>query len=248
MAQIQKVSVTGRLAGRAKVVLEVVTSLALCVAAGALTWRLMARPSQSDNVPSGTERPMERIESQGLATSIRGAALKGSTRAPIVLIEFSDFECPFCGRYASDTMPKIEQEFVDTGRIQYAFRNYPLGGLHKFAFKAAQAGECAGRQGKFWEMHEGLFAKQAQLADSIWLREAKTIGLDPDAFDACVNEPGDKIRLDFEEGKRLGVMSTPTFLVGRLDGETVRLVGRIRGAQPFSVFEAGLNSAMALQN
>jgi protein-disulfide isomerase len=248
MTQIDKASVTGRIAGRAKVVLEVVTSLALCVAAVALTWRLVSRPSQSDSVPSGAERPMERIESQGLATSIRGAAVKGSTKAPIVLIEFSDFECPFCGQYANDTLPKIEQEFVDTGRIQYAFRNYPLGGLHKFAFKAAQAGECAGRQGKFWEMHEGLFANQAQLADSIWLREAKTVGLDADAFERCVNEPGDKIRLDFDEGTRLGVVSTPTFLVGRLDGETVRLVGRIRGAQPFAVFEEGLHTAMALQN
>src|SRR5206468_2296125 len=85
---------------------------------------------------------------------------KGQKTAPLTMVEFTDYQCPFCGRYARETYAQIEKEYIATGKVKYVLLDLPLESIHKFAFKAAQVANCAGEQGKYWEMHDRLFANQ----------------------------------------------------------------------------------------
>jgi hypothetical protein len=95
--------------------------------------------------------------------SLEGAALKGDPKAPVVIIEYSDYQCPFCAKSERETLPELDQKYIGTGQVQLAFRHHPLSRLHPFATQAAEAAVCAGRLGKFWEMHAALFADPKQL-------------------------------------------------------------------------------------
>src|SRR4051794_7424651 len=97
------------------------------------------------------------------AISIQGAPARGSADAKVVVIEYSDFQCPYCGKFARETFANVEQKYIAPGRVRYVFRNFPLDESHPKAFKAADAAECANQQGKFWEMHAQLFANQQAL-------------------------------------------------------------------------------------
>jgi protein-disulfide isomerase len=155
-----------------------------------------------------------------------------------VLIEYSDFECPFCARHASETFDLIQREFVVSGRVQYVFRNYPIEELHASAMKAAQAAACAHDQGKFTELRSHLFERRRMLAQLDWTQTASTLGLNASQFDRCLTQAQDAdIRAEKQEGARLGVSSTPTFLVGTLgENHQVAIEARLRGAAPYSVF------------
>lgn len=107
-------------------------------------------------------RPAPPLPAQPL--SISDAVVKGSERAKVVLIAFSDFECPYCSRFAKDTLPVLDEKYVRTGRVRVAFRHLPIESIHPTAFKAAEASECAREQGRFWEMHDRLFDQFKQLS------------------------------------------------------------------------------------
>jgi protein-disulfide isomerase len=108
---------------------------------------------------------------------LAGRPAKGASGARVILIEFSDFECPYCGRHFRQTLPRIDREYVQTGKVRYVFRHFPLESLHKEAFKAAEAALCAGDQQKFWEMHDRLFAHQDALATGKLPGHAAALGL-----------------------------------------------------------------------
>src|SRR5712691_1751168 len=108
--------------------------------------------------------------------SIANEPVMGDRAAKVAVIEYSDFQCPFCARYAKETFPQITSDYVDTGKVKYAFHDLPLD-FHKYAFKAAEAAHCAGDQGKFWEMHGLLFQNQAALAPEQLGTYAKNLGL-----------------------------------------------------------------------
>jgi len=99
----------------------------------------------------------------------------------VILIEFSGFECPFCEKYSKETFGLIDQKFVATGQLRYAFRHFPLEQMHPNALAAAEAAECASNQGKFWEMRGLLFTNQKDLSQRFWQRDIPSIGLDPTA-------------------------------------------------------------------
>jgi protein-disulfide isomerase len=186
-----------------------------------------------------------------VSTSLDGIALRGAEAARIVLLEFGDFECPFCGKYARETFGLIDTEFVQTGKVKYGFRHFPLEGLHRHAMSASQAAACAGRQQRFWQVREFLYGHQDSLMTLGWPAHATTLGLDLKTFEECIGEGDDsEIRADVAEGKRLGVSSTPTFFVGESqpDGH-IRLLRRIRGAQPYGTFKDAMNQVhMALMD
>jgi protein-disulfide isomerase len=166
----------------------------------------------------------------------------------VALIEFSDFQCPFCGQYTRETYGNLQRDFVDTGRVEYVFRHFPIEAAHPLAFKAAEAAECALEQGKFWEMHDRLFADQMALSGEDLIAHANRIALSESQFTTCLNGSGArKVKEDQAEGIRLGVTSTPTFLIGEIrpDGRTIRLARRIRGARPYETFRAELESMIA---
>lgn len=180
---------------------------------------------------------------------IAGAATKGSPTAKVALVEFSDYQCPFCGRYATSTLPELTREYIDTGKIRYVFRNLPLESIHPNAFRAAVAAECAGEQGKYWPMHDRLFAGQTALDAPSIVNYGRAAGVDVVRFQQCLDSDKHvaRIRQDQSEGGRIGATSTPTFFVALINpGETkVRAVRLIRGAQPYPTFTAVIDSVLA---
>jgi len=172
---------------------------------------------------------------------------RGSNAARLTLIEFSDYQCPFCARHTRDTNPQLVKEYVDTGKVRYAFFDMPLENLHKSAFKAAEATRCAGDQGKYWEMHERLFANQQILEP--WSAHAKALDLDVAVFDTCMNsgKSANAVRADIATAQQLGINSTPTFFLGVTDpGNPARVKGLalIRGAQPLGSFKMEIDKAL----
>ncbi|MEA2326512.1 MAG: hypothetical protein QOE68_1471 [Thermoanaerobaculia bacterium] len=140
---------------------------------------------------------------------------RGGADAPVTIVEFSDFECPFCG-HAVETLQKVEKSYGDKVRI--VFRDYPLFS-HRTAKRAAEAAHCADEQGKFWEMHDRLFSKGGPLSDGDLYRFASQAGTDRQKFDACLTSGKYKEawKPSQEEGNRVGVTSTPSFFInGRL--------------------------------
>jgi protein-disulfide isomerase len=156
----------------------------------------------------------------------------------VALVEFTDYQCPYCGRHARDTEPQIDAKLLDRGAIRHVVLNYPLTRIHPNAEKAGEAAECAGRQGKFWEMHARLFSNQQALGEEDLLRSADAIALDRPQFARCLAEDGAAdVQADIAEGSRLGVNSTPTFFLGTFERDgSIRLVKRINGAAPFQQF------------
>src|SRR5262249_48957222 len=155
-------------------------------------------------------------------------------------IEFSDFECPYCGRFSATTLPEFVKSYVDAGKVQFAFRHLPLERLHPLAVGAAEAAECGRLQGKFWQMHDSLFASPKALDRSSLATKARGTGLDPEAFQQCMENAGPKkIGEEVAEAEALGIASTPSFLFGRLqpDGR-VKIIRREGGALPWKAFSA----------
>jgi protein-disulfide isomerase len=180
--------------------------------------------------------------------SIQNAPSRGSASAHVTLIEFSDFECPFCGRYARETYAQIQKEYVDTGKVRYVFRNAPIEDLHPRAFGAAVAGECARAQNKFWELHDRMFRDQRGLTPVGLRSSADMVGIDLAAFDRCVagEAAPAKVRQDLADAVAFGGTATPTFFLAVEEKNgTVRALQKIVGAKSFSVFKAALDTLLS---
>jgi protein-disulfide isomerase len=154
---------------------------------------------------------------------------KGSPDAPVTIVEFSDFQCPYCARFYKNTLPQIEEKYIKTGKVKLIYKDFPLS-FHQYAQKAAEAAECADEQGKFWEYHDKLFENQSQLDVASLKRYAAELGLDTQAFNECLDsgKMAAEVQQDFNEGKAKGVSGTPTFFI---NGQ------KLVGAQPFEAFE-----------
>jgi protein-disulfide isomerase len=185
--------------------------------------------------------------SQTVVLDLSNNPAQGEATAKLTLIEFSDFQCPFCGRHARDTAPQIEKEYVTTGKLRHVFLNLPLESIHKVAFKAAEATNCAGEQGKYWEMNHRLFENQNKLEPLT--PHAEAIGLDVAKFEACLNSgrQAAAIRQNMAEAQKAGVTGTPTFFLAYTDPKSskVKTVRRLSGAQPFSAFKAEIDKLLA---
>jgi len=176
-----------------------------------------------------TEQPPEEPAFADVRAIDETDRAQGPADAAVQIIEYSDLECPFCGRFY-DTMKQVEKEYE--GRVQIAFRHFPLS-FHYEADKAAQAVECAGDQGKFWEMHDKIFEAQgtADFNEAGWEKFAKQLGLQPVTFKSCLNEGkyAQKVQDHIAEASLLGVSGTPTaFINGRF----------VRGAVPYAQVKA----------
>jgi protein-disulfide isomerase len=161
-------------------------------------------------------------------------AVAGNAKAAVTVIEFSDFQCPFCAR-VMPTLKQLRERYGD--RVRIVWKDFPLTAIHPEAFKAAEAGQCAREQGKFWEYHDRLFANQQALQIDALKKHAADAGLDTAKFGACLDTAkySDRVQEQMGIGARLGVSSTPTvFVNGRL----------ISGAQPFDVFAAVIDEEL----
>ncbi len=202
--------------------------------------------SISRTLQGGTRRQGPR---RNVVLKATGAEVLGDAKARVAIIEFSDYQCPFCLRYFRNTMPKLLEEYVATGKVKYVLRDFPLTSIHPEAFNAAVAARCAGDQGKYKEMHDQFFAKQASLRQADWNAHAKAVGLDLGDFEACMDSKRHEgaVKKDMEEGIAAGVRGTPTFFIGPLDadGTTMRAGNVVTGAQPYRVFKRALDSLLA---
>ena len=202
---------------------------------------------QARMTPPPAQGPQEAL-AQPVALSIDGAPFLGSKDAKVTLVEFSDFQCPFCARHSQQTLPSIVKEYIDAGKIKYVLRDFPIAALHPQAQKSHEAAHCAGEQGKYWEMYHRLFGNvRAQDTENL-TAHAKTLRLDVKKFDQCVvsGRHAATVKKAIEEGQRAGVRGTPTFFVGASgDGRTVQATRMLRGAQPYERFKATIDTALA---
>ncbi len=161
-------------------------------------------------------------------------AVDGDPQAPVVIVEFSDYQCPFCNRFFQETKPLLDEQYIATGQVRFVYKDFPIDNIHPQAQKAAEAAECAGAQGAYWAMHDRLFAgleawNNNPDAVAIFKEYAAELGLDTAQFNECLDQGryAEEVRADREEGTRAQVTGTPTFFInGR----------RLEGAQPFSAF------------
>lgn len=175
-----------------------------------------------------------------------GDAVKGSPDAPLTIVEFSDFECPYCARHFKNTLPKLIENYVITGKANYIFRDYPLD-FHADAIPAALAANCAQELGgakAYYDMHDLLFVNQDKLDRAHFLAFAQELRLEQEAFVSCYDakETGE-ITEDFEAGKALGVTGTPASLLYK-SGET-EPADMIEGAYPYDTFEEKLDALLS---
>ncbi len=173
-----------------------------------------------------------------------GAHVLGKADAPLVLIEYTDYQCPFCKRFYDQTFPEIKKNMIDTGKVSFISRNLPLP-FHQHAQKAAQAAFCAGEQGKYWEMRDALFRNQNKLEVEAILGYAKDLSLKADLFKSCMDDgkTAKEISDEAAYAGTLGISGTPTFVLGRPKGDSVE--GRkIVGAQPYAAFDAAVNELL----
>jgi protein-disulfide isomerase len=204
---------------------------------------------------SGAHRPAARPSRQvaGKAGEHRAAVDRapflGERNAKVTLVEFSDYQCPFCGRHFAQAWPRIVTEYVRTGKVKYVFRNFPIESIHPKAFKAAAAAHCAGDQGKYWEMHDRLFANQAALDPADLTSHAGAVGLDVPAFQRCLDtgKYAGSIRADLADGQEAGVTGTPSFFLGLTEpnASTLTAVSRIVGARPYPVFKEAIEGLLS---
>ena len=156
-------------------------------------------------------------------------AIKGNKDAPVTIVEFSDYECPFCQRFYLQTLPQIEEKYIKTGKARLIYRDFPLD-FHKNAEKAAEAAECAGEQDKYYEMHNKLFETGVSGGVSAFKQYATDLKLNSTKFNECLDSGKMKaeVQKDAADGQSLGVTGTPAFFINEQE---------LVGAQPFSVFE-----------
>jgi protein-disulfide isomerase len=178
--------------------------------------------------------------------SLAGALFAGDERAPVLLLQFSEFQCPYCALFANTTLPVLRERYIRPGKVRMAFRHFPLESIHSLAVKAAESSECAHQVGKFWDMHDALFASPDRLTPASFGQTARRLGLDGGNFDACLDgRMTAKVKQDKQLGVDLGVSGTPTFFLGRVlpDGQ-LAVARRLSGALPAEVFAEEIDRLM----
>ena len=164
--------------------------------------------------------------------------IKGDPKAPVTIVEFSDYQCPYCRRFHTEVLPKIEEAYLSEGKVRYIFRDFPLS-FHKKAIPAAIAANCAGEQGKYWEMNDFLFSNPTKLDLASITESTGEIGLDRAKFEVCVKDDSKRAEVDkdFQDGRKYGVRGTPSLFIGKTgDGKEMTAV-YLRGLRQFEALK-----------
>jgi protein-disulfide isomerase len=190
---------------------------------------------------AGAERPPD----EKVRVDLTDVQVLGRPDAPLTLVEFTDLECPYCRTFHVGTFERIKREYIDTGKIRFVSRDFPLD-FHPNARPAAQAVRCAGEQGKFWEMRHQVTLNAAALGGAVYERLARELGLDVPRFTTCAGSDSHReaIDRDVAAGMSAGVTGTPSFVLGRTTpGPTLEGI-RIVGAQPYQAFESRIKALL----
>jgi protein-disulfide isomerase len=180
----------------------------------------------------------------GTVTNLTGYAL-GKADAPLTMVEFTDLQCPYCRQFALTTFDEIRKNWIDTGKLRYISRDFPIDTLHPHAMPAARAARCAGEQGKFWEMRLALVRNANLLSADFIKKTATELKLDTTAFSACAatTKYDAEIQAEMREGAKLGIDGTPTFVIGRTTPTGIQ-GPMIVGALPYAQFDQKLRELL----
>ena len=189
--------------------------------------------------PPGTPVPEKRAS----LDDVRGPVM-GKPDAPLTLVEFTDLQCPYCNRFTTTSFEQIKTAYIDTGKLRFVSRDFPLD-FHPHAMAAAKAARCAGEQGKFWEMRLLLVRNASKLAPAFITSTAEGLKLDAKAFAACTASTrfDADIKRDMDVATKLGIEGTPSFVLGRTTPQGVDGV-LVIGAQPFQTFDAKIKELL----
>lgn len=198
-------------------------------------------------VEAHTPKPPKPFEPSPV--NISGAPVLGKADAPVTLVEFTDYQCPFCKRHATGTLPQIIKDYVDTGKVKYVLLDFPLKQIHPYAFKLALAIRCAEDQGKGWEMHNRFFSAAKAVDPNKLSKDVKALGLNAKEFNACLKSDkyAAKVDASLQEGIKLGVRGTPGFFLGKTDltdPNKIMATEMIVGAQPFVKFKQAIDKIL----
>ncbi|MCU7811082.1 MAG: DsbA family protein [Candidatus Thiodiazotropha sp. (ex Notomyrtea botanica)] len=179
--------------------------------------------------------------------SIKDSKSMGSAEAPVTVVEFTDYQCPYCLRFVQQTFPKLKKEFIDTGKVRWVVRDLPLG-FHKNARKAAQAAHCAGDQGKYWQLHHVLFANAKRLEEINLPKYAQQIRLDTTTFNNCLASGKHLTQIDqsSRDAGSVKITGTPTFVVGKSANDFIE-GNRIVGARDYKAFETEITKLLPVE-
>jgi protein-disulfide isomerase len=169
---------------------------------------------------------------------LAGAHRMGSAQATIGIVEFSDYQCPYCRGFHDRVFPRLKKEYVDTGIAQFIHKDLPLKSIHPQALPAALAASCAGAQQRFWPMHEALYANHGRLAPALYPQLGRELGLDEAKFTACLGDASREqaVMRDVDEARGLGITGTPSFVIGKIQGDVLTVVRLAKGAPGFEDF------------
>jgi protein-disulfide isomerase len=169
---------------------------------------------------------------------LAGAHRMGSAQARIGIVEFSDYQCPYCRGFHEQVFPRLKKEYVDTGIVQFIHKDLPLRSIHPQALPAALAASCAAAQQRFWPMHDALYANSGQLNPALYPQLGRELGLDEAKFTACLGDVSRQqlIMRDIGEARGLGITVTPSFMIGRIQGDALIVASMAKGAASFDAF------------
>ncbi len=209
--------------------------------------------SLSDDVSKLKNRPtaapanrrVERPTTSQAPVNTAGYPAQGKADAPVTLVEFSDYQCPFCARHTAQTMPLLVENYVNTGKLRYVFMDNPIPS-HRKAAKAAEAAHCAGDQGKYWEMHTAMFGAQVQIGLGKFDEFAQQVGLDAADFSECMKTGRNvaKVNASKQMAAQVGARATPTFVIGKTQPNGVVDGDLLVGAKRYDAFATAINKLL----
>ena len=224
--------------GRSLLVFHGLTSVVMVVGTVILVSRTLMPPGV--NTP-----PKPNVDIPTGLQPFADAHILGVRTAPVGVIVFSDFECPFCKTLARDVLPIIHRPYIERGRVFLAFRQFPITRIHRHAMAPAVATECAAEQGKFWQAHDRLFALDMKLTSPVIVEVVAGAGVNRSEFMNCLDrEPMGRVSRDLEAGKSLPVRGTPYVLIGRRRDDGIEVSRVFNGAPAVESFVQAIDTAL----
>jgi protein-disulfide isomerase len=186
----------------------------------------------------GAEAPAAPAPPQKVQLKLGKEYSMGRTDAPVVIVEYTDYQCPFCNRFYTTTFNELKKQYIDTGKLRFISRDFPLE-FHQHSLKAAEATRCAGEQDKFWQLKDALMLNYSRMSPDLITSLAKDAKIDMSTFQACMDSGRyvSGIKEGIAAAGAIGINGTPSFVIGTVKGD--RLEGYLLvGAQPLSGFES----------
>lgn len=216
--------------------------LAIVVTGGFIAFNGGGNPAGNVVAPTAPSQPTAPTQPSQVRVEIGDAPVLGDKDAPVTIVEYSDFQCPFCGRFYSDALTSIKTQYIDTGKVKLVYKDFPLTSIHPMAQPAAEAARCVRKEGgdnAYWEYHDQIFENQAALSTATLKQWAKDLGQN---IDSCLDsgEMSSAVQKDLAESTAAGGQGTPYIVVVSSDGSTIP----ISGAQPFSVFQQAIEASL----